>query len=422
MLKLLSPLALFKDPDIAPLFIARLVSSAGVGFGELALAWGVLGLGYGPGGLSLVLACNSLPALLIIFTGVAGDRFRRHHILVAAEAITCVAWLALGICILTKQAPLPLLCTLGFLSGIATAMFLPTIRGIVADLVAGDGRLGGNAIINQTESIGLLIGLASSGMVVTALGPGWAASTRGILCAVSALLLGRLRTPRWQQARRGVLRDLRIGWHEFTAHRWVWIMTLQYTVVIIAMVCYDSIAGPVYMAHGHGGARAWGIVSACEYTGALVGAFIGARWKPSRLILTAAALPAAGAIPMLLMGVETPWILLAGAAVLPGACEAIYYVLWTTALQDTFAPDVLVRVNSWNIIASYALMPVTLLTAGPLVERLGPQPTVLCASVITVLATGCSLLILHLQAVSSSTRAALPLSAPAYVDSPPHGD
>ncbi|GAA0241278.1 MFS transporter [Actinomadura nitritigenes] len=422
MLKFLSPLALFKDSKIAPLFIARLVSSAGVGFGELALAWGVMGLGYGPGGLSLVLACNSLPALLIIFTGVAGDRFRRHHILITAEIITCIAWLGLGTCFLTRQAPLPLLCALGFLSGIATAMFLPTIRGIIADLLAGNGRLGGNAIINQTESVGLLIGLASSGLVVTALGPGWAASTRGVLCAVSALFLSRLNTPRWQQAKRSVLRDLRVGWREFTAHRWVWIMTLQYTVVIIAMVCYDAVAGPVYMAHGHGGARAWGVISACEYAGALAGAFIGARWTPSRLILSAAALPAAGAIPMVLMGVETPWILLAGAAVLPGACEAIYYVLWTTSLQDTFTPDVLVRVNSWNIIASYALMPVTLLTAGPLVERLGPQPAALGASLITVLATGCSLLILRLRGITSSQPAALPLSAPAYVEAPPRGD
>ncbi|GAA2160204.1 MFS transporter [Actinomadura napierensis] len=396
MLKFLSPLTLFKDPEIAPLFIARLVSSAGVGFGELALAWGVMGLGYGPGGLSLVLACNSVPAL-IIFTGVVGDRFRRHHILIAAETITCIAWLALGACFLTGQAPLPLLCALGMLSGIATAMFLPTIRGITADLLSGRERLDGNAIVNQTESIGL----ASSGMVVTALGPGWAASTRGVLCAVSAFILSRLNTPRWQKTKNSVLRDLRIGWREFTTHRWVWIMTLEYTVVIIAMVCYDSIAAPVYMAHGHAvhrpGASSPPANTSAPWparSSAPAGSRRDSSW-PSRLVLAAAALPAAGAIPMILMGVETPWLLLAGAAILPGACEAIYYVLWTTALQDTFAPDVLVRVNSWNIIASYILMPVTLLTAGPLVDQLGPQPTILGTAALTVLATACSLVALR---------------------------
>ncbi|MFA1551794.1 MFS transporter [Actinomadura chokoriensis] len=394
MLKSLSTLSLFKDPETAPLFIARLVSSAGAGLGQLALAWGVMGLGYGPGGLSIVLACNSVPALLILVCGVAGDRFRRHYVLIAAEIITSVAWLAFAVCFWTKQAPLPLLCVLATLSGIATAMFLPAIRGIVADLLAGNGRLAGNALVKQTDSIGLLIGLSSSGMVVSTAGPGWAASTRGILCAVGAIVLCRLRTPNWRSDAPGLLRELRAGWHHFAAHRWVWIMTVQYTAVIIAMVCYTDIAGPIYMDDGHGGARVWGIVTACEYVGALVGAFIGIRWKPNRLVLVAASLPAAGAIPMFLMGVDAPWVVLAASTLIPGACAALYYVFWTTALQDTFAPEVLVRVNSWNIIASYVLMPITVLTAGPLVKAVGPQTTVLGGAGLTVVAVTCSLLVL----------------------------
>ncbi|WP_081842259.1 MFS transporter [Actinomadura welshii] len=395
MLRIPSSVCLFDNPDTAPLFIARLVSSAGAGFGQLALAWGVMDLGYGPGGLSLVLACNSVPALLIVLCGVAGDRFRRHHVLIVAEIITSAAWLAFAVCFWTKQAPLPLLCGLAFLSGIATAMFLPTIRGIIADLLAGKGRLAGNAAIKQTDSIGLLIGLSTSGMVVTAVGPGWAASTRGILCAVGALVLCRLRTPRWRSDNPSFLREFRAGWREFASLRWVWIMTLQYAAVIVAVIAYTVIAGPVYMEDGHGGARAWGFITGCEYVGALAGAFIGTRWKPSRLVLAAASLPAAGAIPMFLMGIQASWVVLATATLIPGACTAIYYVLWTTALQNTFAPEVLVRVNSWNIIASYGLMPVTVLAAGPLVKEVGPQATVFGAGVLTVLAVGCSLLVLR---------------------------
>lgn len=395
MLKILSPLSLFKNREAAPLFIARLVSSAGAGFGQLALAWGVMDLGYGPGGLSIVLACNSVPALLIVLCGVAGDRFRRHHVLIVAEIITSAAWLAFAVCFWTKRAPFPLLCALATLSGIATAMFLPTIRGIIADLLSGKGRLAGNALVKQTDSIGLLIGLSASGMVVSTVGPGWAASIRGVLCAVGALVLCRLRTPSWRADNPSFMRELRAGWREFASIRWVWIMTLQYTAVIVAMVCYTDIAGPVYMNDNHGGARAWGIVTACEYVGALAGAFIGTRWKPSRLVLAAAALPAAGAIPMFLMGVQAPWVVLAVATFIPGACTAIYYVFWTTALQNTFAPEVLVRVNSWNIIASYILMPVTVLAAGPLVQGAGPQAVVLGAGILTALAVACSLLILR---------------------------
>lgn len=168
-------------------------------------------------------------------------------------------------------------------------------------------------------------------------------------------------------------------------------MTLQYTAVIIAMACYTDIAGPLYMSHGHGGSRAWGIITACEPIGALVGALIGARWKPTRLVLATAALPAAGAIPMLMLADGIAWPALAVASVLPGTCQALYYVLWTTALQNTFAPEILVRVNSWNIVASYVLLPITALVAGPVVEPFGPQQATLGAAILIVSATALTL-------------------------------
>ncbi|XVQ11437.1 hypothetical protein ACQP1W_02325 [Spirillospora sp. CA-255316] len=277
-------------------------------------------------------------------------------------------------------------------------MFLPTIRGIVADLLSGDARLAGNALISQTQSIGLRVGLASSGLVVSTIGPGWAAFARGGLCAASALPLSRLKTSRWNKAGAGMLHDLRVGCREFIAYSWVWIMTVQYTAVIVAMICFTKLAGPLYMAQGNGGARAWGIVTACEAFGALVGALIGASWRPSRLILAAAALPAVGAVPILLLGGGAPWPVLAIAIIVPGACQSAYYVLWTTALQDTFAPEVLVRVNSWNIMACYVLMPITVLAAGPLVESIGPRASALGSGPLVIFATAAALMVLRLTA------------------------
>ncbi|MFD0857341.1 MFS transporter [Actinomadura adrarensis] len=414
MLKILSPLSLFRNRAVAPLFTARLLSSAGVGFGQLAMPFGVMSLGHGAKGLSVVLACNSLPAILVIFTGVAGDRFRRHHVLVTAEILASTSWLGLGICFITKQAPFPVVCTLAFTAGIAIAMFLPTIRGIVADLLSGEARASGNALISQTQSIGLLIGLASSGLVVSAIGPGWAAFTRSGFCAISAILLSRLKTVRWNNAGTRMLHDLRVGWREFIALKWVWIMTVQYTAIIVAMICFIDLAGPLYAADGNGGAKAWGIITACDACGALAGALIGARWRPSRLILVAVALPAMTAVPMLLLGAGAPWIILAIAIIVPGACQAAYYVLWTTALQNTFAPEVLVRVNSWNIVSCYFLMPITVLSAGPLVEAIGPQKSAFGAGLLVILASAVTLFVLR----SSTTVPVAASKAASAVPSP----
>ncbi|MEU8344873.1 MFS transporter [Spirillospora sp. NPDC048832] len=403
MAAFLSPLALFRDPSVAPLFISRVISSASVGFGQLALAWGVMNLGYGAQGLSLVMACNALPALLIICGGVAGDRFRRHQVLMGAETLACLSWLAIGAVLFTGRAPLALLCMLGAIGGVATAMFLPTLRGIIADLLDSPDRPAGNALVNQTQSVGLLIGLISSGAMVTAVGPAWAASMRGILCGLSAMLLSRLATARPGKPAAGPLHDLQDGWREFGARPWLWIMTLQYTAITTAVVCYTKIAGPLYTTNGHGDAWAWGVIRACEPLGAVLGALLGARWRPGRTIPVAAFLPMSVALPMLLMGRGAPWQLIAVAAVIPGVLQAVYYVLWTTTLQERFAQDVLVRVNSWNMVTSYALMPLIMLASGPLAAVLGPETLALWSGITAVIATLSTLAALRLTPKKESS-------------------
>ncbi|WUH97726.1 MFS transporter [Spirillospora sp. NBC_00431] len=373
-----------------------MISSTSVGMGHLALAWGVMSMGYGARELSLVLACNAFPALLILCGGIIGDRFRRHHVLIGAELTACLAWLALGASFTIDQAPLPLLCSLAGLGGVATAIFLPTIRGVIADLLGGDKRLAGNALINQTESIGHLIGFVSSGAAVTLVGPAWAAGARGALCGISAALLTRLATHRPSRTAASPLQDLRQGWQEFIRRPWVWIMTLHYTVITTALVCYMKIAGPVYTQHGHGGAWAWGIISAAQPLGALAGALIGARWRPPRLLLITATLPASISLPMLVMGGGSSWQLIALAAVIPGVLQAVYYVFWTTALQNRIPHEVLVRVNSWNIVTSYMMMPLIVLLSGPLVAAFGPQPIILAAATATITATAATLITLRL--------------------------
>lgn len=394
----LSPLTLLRDPSVAPLFISRIVSSASVGFGQLALAWGVMDLGYGARGLSLVMACNAFPALLIICGGVAGDRFRRHYVLMGAETLACLSWLAIGAALFTGRAPLALLCALAAVGGVATALFLPTLRGIIADLLDSPNRTAGNALINQTQSIGLLIGLVSSGAMVTAVGPAWSASMRGVLCGLSVVLLSRLATSRPSDPGTGPLRDLRNGWREFGARPWVWIMTLQYMAITTAVVCYTKIAGPLYAIDGHGGAWSWGIISACEPLGAVMGALVGARWRPGWPMSAAALLPVSVAFPMLLMGSGGPWPSIAAAAVVPGVLQAVYYVLWATALQERIALDVLVRVNSWNMVASYLLMPLIMLVSGRLATILGAEALAFWSGTTAIIATLSALIGLRLVA------------------------
>lgn len=393
----LSPFFLFREATVAPLLASRVISSASVGMGHVALAWGIMGLGYGARELSLVLACNAFPALLILCGGIVGDRFRRHHVLMGAEIVACLAWLALGASFSMDRAPLPLLCSFAGLGGLATAIFLPTIRGVIADLLRSGERAAGNALISQTQSVGHLIGFVSSGALVTLVGPAWAAGARGALCGISAVLLGKLVTHHpGGRTGSGLLRELGEGWREFRRRSWIWIMTLHYTVITAAVVCYMKIAGPLYTENGHGGAWAWGVISAAQPLGALIGALVGAHWRPVHRISVTAFLPVSVTLPMLLMGCGAPWPAIAAVALIPGALEAVYYVLWTTVLQDEIPHAVLVRVNSWNMVTSFGLMPMTVLLCGPLVAGFGSQAIVLGAATAAIAATVVTLVVVWL--------------------------
>jgi predicted MFS family arabinose efflux permease len=376
-----------KNPATAPLFLARVVGSTGDGYGQLALAWGAMHLGHGPVGMSLVVACRAFPALLVLAGGVLGDRFRRHTVLAGAELLAASSWAALAVCFLTEQASLWVVCVLALLAGTARAVFMPAERGIVADLVTPQRRQAANALLNQSNAAGLLIGLATSGIVIAAAGPGWAAAIEAAASLIAALLLARLRTPVWCAETSGTLKDLRAGWREFTAYRWVWLLTLQFTAVLVAVVAFKAVIGPLYSEHGHGGSRAWGIITAVEAAGAFLGAAIAARWRPARPVVVCALLPATAAVPMLLMGLGASWPVLAAVMLLPGICQTIYAVLWWTTIQHAFPPQVLARVNSWTVLGGFALTPAAVLAAGPLVSAIGAQQAAVGAVLVVAAAT-----------------------------------
>ncbi|MFB4315143.1 MFS transporter [Actinomadura sp. 21ATH] len=313
------------------------------------------------------------------------------------DSSAALSWAALAVCFLTGQASLWMVRVLALLAGTARAAFMPAERGIVADLVSPQRRQAANALLNQSNAAGLLIGLATSGIVIAAVGPGWAAALEAGASLIAALLLSCLRTPIWRAETSGTLKELRAGWREFTAYRWVWLLTAQFTVVLMAVVAFNAVIGPLYSEHGHGGSRAWGIITAVEAAGAFLGAVIAARWRPARPVLACTLLPATAAVPMVLMGLGTPWPVLAAVMLLPGVCQTIYAVLWWTTIQHTFPPHVLARVSSWTVLGGFALTPAAVLAAGPLAGAFGAQQAAAGAAVLIAAATIATLAVICLR-------------------------
>jgi hypothetical protein len=84
------------------------------------------------------------------------------------------------------------------------------------------------------------------------------------------------------------------------------------------------------------------------------------------------------AVPLPLAGV-------AATAVVAGFGLDLFNVYWITALQQHMPDDVLARVNSYDALGSFVLIPVGLTLVGPLSEAIGVSTTIWCAAGVAAL-------------------------------------
>lgn len=391
-----SDVAILRERRFAFLFSARTLSMLGIAFAPVALAFGILDLpGATPTTLSLVLAAESVA--IVVFTlagGVIADRYPRHRVLQAAEWVNALAHLGLGLMILGHQAPTWALAVAAAVSGTATAMVWPALTGIVPDVVPSADLQQGNALLGLGGNIARVAGLVAGGVVVVAVGGGWALLMAATLFAAAGLLISLLALPRAlaDEAVSGtILGDLRDGWQEFRSRQWLWVVVVQFSVLVMVWQAAHLVLGPVVARQELGGPKAWTAVLTGEAIGLIVGVLIAMRIRPRRPILTVTLLSFGAAPPYLLLGGSAPlWAVVASAFVL-GVCFDLFTVLWQTTMQREIPPAALSRVSSYDALGSLMLGPLGLVLAGPAAESFGPHPALVGCGVVMVLTTVFSL-------------------------------
>ncbi|MEV4536141.1 MFS transporter [Asanoa sp. NPDC049518] len=412
--------ALLADRPFALLFTARTISVLGTGFGRVALAFAVLALpGSSPTTLSIVLACQALPQLVLILAGgVIGDRFPRRRVLLAAELFAGVAWTVLTVMFLSGHAPLAAVSVFAALAGVASALFLPAYDGVVPDLVPPARRQSANGLLRIGFNLGLILGLSLAGATVALVGAGWAVALNAASFFVSAALIAGIRTPATaQRARSTAWSDLRRGWREFSSRQWLWAVTAQYGFVVAAINAYVGVFGPLLAVERLGGAPAWSAITAAQAAGTFLGVGIAVRVHPSRPILVAVLITATAALPMALLAGAAPLLVVVAGAFLAGVAGDIFGVLWSTTLQREVPSDALSRVSSWDLLGSLSFAPLGLLVAGPIAALTGASPALWGCAAVVLLATAGALTaprVRRLRAPAPVTSASEP-SEPAAV-------
>ncbi|WP_342586544.1 MFS transporter [Methylocystis bryophila] len=125
--------------------------------------------------IGLVMALQFAPQFLLLpWTGSAADRFNQRKLLIATQATMGGLSLALGILTVAGIVQLWHVYVFAFLFGSAAAFDAPVRQTFVAELV-GDEDLHNAVALNSTSfNAARMIGPGVSGVLIAAIGAGWA--------------------------------------------------------------------------------------------------------------------------------------------------------------------------------------------------------------------------------------------------------
>jgi hypothetical protein len=228
---------------------------------------------------------------------------------------------------------------------------------------------------------------------VAAAGPGWALLTCGIGMLGTVPLLLAIRAPAVaREQSHSVLRDLRDGWSAFASRRWLWATTIQYSVVLAAWYGAFEVLGPVVARAHLGGAAAWGLITAADAVGLIIGGVIGLRYTAQRPIRFVVLIGATIAITPLALASLWPLPLICVAAVGLGIAIEVMMVQWTVTVARNVPPELLARVSAYDVLGSVAAMPLGALVIGPIAAAAGVSATQYGAAALIVIASGLALL------------------------------
>jgi predicted MFS family arabinose efflux permease len=367
---------LLRHRRLVLLAAARTISVFGNGLGPLALTFAVLGLPDGsPTALSLVLAALAVPRLaLLLLGGVIGDRWPRYRVLVAAELAGGAAYAAMAVLVLGGWASVSTLAVCAVFAGAASALLLPSLTGVVAEVVPEPDRQSANGLLRLGTNSAMIAGFLVGGVLIARLGAGWALAADTVTFLLAAVLLIALRLPAAARTtRRDLLGDLRHGWREFTSRQWLWTVVVAAAFINAAVGVTYGLAGPLLAQTRLGGAAAWSWVLAGYAVGTLGGVLIAVRLRPAHPLRAAVLAATALGLPALLLGTAAPMPFVVAAAVLAGVAFDVFGVLWETTFQREVPPAVMSRVSAYEWIGAVGLGPVALLAAGPIVATAGAE-------------------------------------------------
>ncbi|WP_333767708.1 MFS transporter [Streptomyces sp. IBSBF 2435] len=268
------------------------VSNTGTWMSRIAQDWLVLSITGSSFAVGITTALQFLPMLLFgLYGGVLADRYPKRQILLCTQAALGVLGLLLAGLTLGGVVQVWHVYTIAFLLGVVTVVDNPTRQTFVAEMVGPDVMRNAVSLNAANFQAARLVGPAVAGVLITAVGSGWAFLINGLsfMAPLAGLLLMRTaELHKIERAPRGK-GQLREGLHYVAGKP-----ELIWPIVLVGFIGTFGFNFPIWLSAFankvfDSGAGTYGLLNTLMAAGSLLGALLAARRSRTRLRMLVAA-------------------------------------------------------------------------------------------------------------------------------------
>lgn len=266
--------------------VAQFISNTAGWSQRIAVDWLVLEITNSVTLVGLTIALQFLPTLLLgAWAGIVADRFPKRRVLIVSQCGVGVLSVVLAVLAITGYANLFVVYGLVLAIGVVQTFDGPARSVFVSELV-GPRHLRNAISVNASIfNLGALLGPAISGVLIVAVGSGWAIGGNAVAVLIGIMLLLAMRrdeilvAPRAPSSK-GQIRE---------AARYIrGKPTLFWTMVMVAFVAIFGMPMPALLAGMANtvydtGAQGYGLYNSLAAVGALAGALASTRRGSLRL-------------------------------------------------------------------------------------------------------------------------------------------
>ncbi|PYC85382.1 MFS transporter [Streptomyces tateyamensis] len=371
-------------------FAGQIVSNTGSWMQRIAQDWLVLSLTGSPLAVGITTAMQFLPTLLLgLFGGVLADRLPKRRLLIATQG--AMGLLAVGLAVLTLTGLVTEYYVYAFalLLGLVTVVDTPTRQAFVSEMV-GPKDLSNAVSLNAANfQSARLVGPAVAGLLIAAVGSGWAFALNAlsfvaVIAGLLAMRVSELRPVDRIPREKGQLKEgLR-----YVKERpdLIWPLVLAGFIGTFGFNFPTLLSGFAYDTF-HVGPGQYGLLNTAMALGSLVGALYAARRGNPRLRLLTGAALAFGVLE--LAGAVAPgyWSF-AALLVLIGVFGLTFNTAVNSYVQLATDPEMRGRVMGLLVLVFTGGTPVGAPLVGWVTDAYGARIGLLACGLVSALAAG----------------------------------